>query len=252
MIYEDSWITSLAFASLCRWFFCQDTHGPGFCARDSLQYGPKITGCLNVLVSFPLLLQPKVRNQATSIALVFVSTVLQERYEVCRAEGCYKLPGDECDNPCQNTAPILAWAESRSLPIFPCRALSHLIRSGSGCGWLRGKRLHSHMMNISNLKHNCSYKVAPPARGRTKWYWSSTRKRKSYIIWRIRNSWNELLWPDQTKERKKERSRFCFSAFQNPVAIPYTTQSVYAPLIKTHKMIRVEGFIINFIIHYFV
>lgn len=50
------------------------------------------------------------------------------------AGGCYKLPGDECDNPCQNTAPILAWAESRSRPIFPSSALSHLIRSGSGCG----------------------------------------------------------------------------------------------------------------------
>ena len=41
------------------------------------------------------------------------------------------------------TAPILAWAESRSLPIFPCNALSHLIRSWSGCGWLRGKKLQS-------------------------------------------------------------------------------------------------------------
>lgn len=49
------------------------------------------------------------------------------------------------------TAPILAWAESRSLPIFPCNALSHLIRSWSGCGWLRGKRLQSHRMIIISL-----------------------------------------------------------------------------------------------------
>lgn len=43
MIYGDSWINSLAFASLCRWFFCQ-----GFCASVSLQYGPEIMACLNV------------------------------------------------------------------------------------------------------------------------------------------------------------------------------------------------------------
>lgn len=49
----------------------------GFCARDSLQHWPKITVCLNVLVFVnPLLLQQKVRNQATSITLVFVSAVL--------------------------------------------------------------------------------------------------------------------------------------------------------------------------------
>lgn len=53
MIYGDSWINSLAFASICRWFFCQDTHDPGFCARDSLHYGPKITACLNVWGFFP-------------------------------------------------------------------------------------------------------------------------------------------------------------------------------------------------------
>lgn len=56
------------------------------------------------------------------------------------------------------TAPILAWTEPRSLPIFPCKALSHLIRLWSGCGWLRGKR-QSHRMNISNIMHNCRYRV---------------------------------------------------------------------------------------------
>lgn len=43
MIYGESWINSLAFASLCRWFFCQAS-----CASVGLQYGPKIMPCLNV------------------------------------------------------------------------------------------------------------------------------------------------------------------------------------------------------------
>lgn len=176
MIYEDLWIDSLAFASLCRWLFCQDTHGPGSCARVSLQYGPKITWCLNVLFFSPLLLQQKVRNQPTSIALFSIS--ICKHSPLGKIWGLYKL-GVVINYLVMKviilvkTAPILAWVESRSLPIFPCKALSHLIRSWSGRGWLRGKRLQSHKINIGKLMHNCSYRVvsqAPDGR-RTKCYW---------------------------------------------------------------------------------
>lgn len=170
MIYGDLWMNSLAFTSLCRWLFCQDTHGPGFCTRVSLQYGPKITRCLNVLVSSP---PTSAEGEKPSY---------QHHSGVCKQSSLGKIWGLQMLGVVINylvmkaiilvkTAPILAWAESRSLPIFPWNALSHLIRSWSGCGWLRGKRLQSHTMDIRKPVHNCSHTVvslAADGRGGTK------------------------------------------------------------------------------------
>lgn len=148
MIYEDFWINSLAFASLCRWLFCQDTHGEGFCARVSLQYGPKITWCLNVWF-FP----SPTSAEGEKPSYQHCSHICKHS-SLAEIWGLWKL-GVVINYLVMKviilvkTSPILAWAESRSLPISPCKALSHLIRSRSVCGWLRSKRMQIHRMYTS-------------------------------------------------------------------------------------------------------
>lgn len=109
------------------------------------------------------------------------------------AGGCYKLPGDECDNTCQNTAPILAWAESRSLPIFPCSALSHLMRSWSGYGWVRGNAWWILITSSTEMSLFLPYD----------WVWKGTvgrnlriRSQSPTITVTVRN---KLMWPFKVK-----------------------------------------------------
>lgn len=213
MIYGDFWINSLAFASLCRWLLCQDTHGPGSCARVSLQYGPKITGCLNVLVFSP---PTSAEGEKPSY---------QHCSRICKHSSLGKIWGLQKLGVVINylvmkviilvkTAPILAWAESRSLPIFPWNALSHLIRWWSGCGWLRGKRLQSHRMNISKLLHKCSYRCVFTSGWREGEQnatdvktdvWSQSHKMKFWIIFKSDVNLN------------KPRLKIIFCSFSDPI-----------------------------------
>lgn len=167
MIYEDFWINSLAFASPCRWLFCQDTHSPGCCARVSLQYGPKITWMFECFGFFP----PPTLAEGEKPSY-------QHHSCICKHSSLGEIWGLQKLGVVINylvmrmiilvkTAPVPVWAESRSLPIFPCKALSHLIRSWSGCGWLRGKRVQLHRMNIS---HRVVSSQVDGERAKCRWY----------------------------------------------------------------------------------
>lgn len=233
MIYEHLWMNSLAFASLCRWLFCQDSRSPG-CMRKSR---PAMWAKDNVLFEclgfrfFPLLLRQKVRNQATSIALVFVST-----FSSGEIWGLQKL--GVVINYLVMKAIILvktasALAESRSLPIFPCKALSHMIRSWSGCGWLRGKRLQSHWMNISKWEHSYSRRVMASLLD------GDTAKGHWYQNWfPMRNDCESLNFQTMFAKTQWVISLLCLAALHTQLSISwFKAQSIDASL--SHKGISV-------------
>lgn len=149
MIYEDFGIDSLAFASPCRWLFLPRHSQPGLLCKSQ----PAIWAKDNVMFECFGFFPPPTSAEGEKPSY-------QHRSCICKHSSLGEIWGLQKLGVVINylvmkviilvkTAPIPAWAESRSLPIFPWKALSHLIRSWSGCGWLRGKRLQLHRMNIS-------------------------------------------------------------------------------------------------------